>query len=658
MPASSASIRSVVLVILAAMLTLAIISLAYSGWLRHVVVPGAFSYLPKESNVILATGPIDDLWNGIEYHLGDVIRGSGAAPGFAAEIVGELERFVDEGLENLPDAADEDRVAGLDGLVRHGIDVSGGLLLGARMRGSDGETMSENASLVAILPVRTGGKEALRRFLSALLDAEGAPHECGLERVPRTLLLENDVAWLLAFPEPGVAVLGMASDAAATCRVLERAFATDNLEHARSDDILYDAARRHLERPLLAGSGALLVTRALPLPLAPRMTTATAVSLLPDRMTARLAIVFDNDRARIVDEVLAMPPAAERWRDAFTAATGAVMTLHDTAIPRYLDFAALDTDIEESLADAFGGILEDLDEVEELRQVVVAALDYEEGLPKLALGIWGRPASLASLMAKVQRRLRDTRDRAVLRGAISRYRQAAETADDGVADMTLAALREDVLCEDERSFDRWSLNAHGELESEPVDASVLDSAEYRIDGGRVPLRFLDPAVTSNDFEFRLDMDECGCGDQGRRRGDVTRSVTADRHGCAMLREGRYRLTAAIDDDTLWLTFGRDDLESILSRMAGRSAGEDAVPAFTLAHDGELGNRKGGLYVNVPQLIETGLLSGERDIQQNVERFLFDLRNHPETTASLEILRPGREIRLQLDATRADGNPVR
>lgn len=644
--------RSAILAIAAFGLLLTVIVLAYSGWMRRVVVPDTFAYLPKESNLIVATGSIESLWNGVDYHLGSVIRAEGTEPGFLADHVRDLQSSLNDALEGLPRFEEQDRITQAVSFARHGIDISRGILLGAQIRGNNVD--DARASLLTVVPLYADGQDPFRRFLSALVDDEAEPYNCEFEHASgKTQLMGDDPAVLLAFPETGLALVSAGVDAAQSCQLLQQALARGNLAHARADDFIYTASRHHLERPLLSGAGALVVMRGLPPDLAPVMNSSAAVSFQPDRMTAGIEIDLENDRARIVSEVLALPPTAEPWRGAFSADTGAILILRDTAIPRYFEFASLNEDIEKLLEDSFGGILGELDEVEDIQQVVIAALDYEQGLPKIALAIWADEASLAELVRKVQRRLRDSRDRTILDKAIERFLEKPIDAGNRSVAPTLEALRSGTLCQDETWFDRFTIDANGNLQATELDANLFDGGGYRPASGYGEMYFLDPAITPNDFDFRLDLDECSCAELESGRPDATASVE---RVCSILLDGRYRLTATIADGALWLTFGQRDLERILERRSARSTNEDQVQAFTQGRGGNERLRKGGLYLNVPKLVETGLLSGERDIEETIEEFLFDLRSHPETSIALENVREGERFRLTFEARKADLDP--
>jgi hypothetical protein len=621
--------------------------------MRAHLLPAALRYVPPEANVVVGAGDIRSLWDGVNFHFGRVVREQGR------------DSFLGETLIQL---GEERRVAHKADLVcRHGIDIDRGILEGfslelGNVTGSAAaafERATEHRRRIMVIPVASDGRVVEKYCAGGAADVStpqpsDATNEqpcaklqdglhttkseiklvrffCSKQAVQLTVSGQTqsaqypcdssillgargaDPSWKvsehaykvddewLVFPEPDTALL---SD---SCEFLDTALGEQerNLFYARADDSLFEAVRFQLRRPLLSGPGVLVYVRNLAADLAPVGTAAAAVNLAPDAVLADVRIQTSGVSARIVDHALAAAQEQHAWRSYTDDDDAAVLVLRDPATSRYLDSASSNPRIGQALKGFFGGILEPARGLKSLEQVVIRGIGYEQGLPQIMIGMWGDAKEFDQLTYDVQRKLRDSRDRAILDAAL-----LSIPAEPGDRSRSLTELLQSVdLTSEANTLGRFRLEG-STLESDPLTPKDFAGPDYIETYRQYQIVYLEPAITIADRRFRFDK--------------------VDDEEASILLENRYRLASVHIGNVLWVGTGKHELVSLIDRLS-RDAEPDEF-SVDLDDDGE--RNKLRLAIGISNVIRTGMLSGEELADVIVDQMLLDFRYHREIVITL------------------------
>lgn len=232
-------------------------SISYSRFIRLSLLPKELGYIPKEANIILATGDIESLWKAVEHHFGRVIREKDRKGMLASAMHDAREEFEKK----------KKPVLSVAQLHEYGLDVTRGILLGISLS-------LDSGSGVAVIPL--SDRRAFTEFMETMSKTTARParERCGDQDGWVDEAIDIDGA-IIAFPEPDTAVI---SD---SCELIAHSIQDQqvSLAHIRANDRLFDAVRYRLGRPLLLGAGILLYMSQLPLlPLPPRANFAVAIT--------------------------------------------------------------------------------------------------------------------------------------------------------------------------------------------------------------------------------------------------------------------------------------------------------------------------------------------------------------------------------------------
>jgi hypothetical protein len=592
------------LLVLSALVVALVASVAYARWTRRMLLPAELRFIAPESNVILGLGPLESLWDGVEFHLGRVLREE-QRQGKVAELLTEVRRSLEE--KGLP-------VQDKAGLSRLGLDISRGVLAGLRVG-------SRSMAFTAVVPVRDQAAftSSLRRLTDEEEDdaAEGPTDACG----DATAI--GDI--LLAWPTADIALVSN------ECGLLRTALQDQarNLAHARANDELIDAVRGQLRRPMLSGAGIVAWFRGWPHGFAPAASAAVALNFVSDAILLNARVSLEDVHADLWTQVAARAEPARPWRHLLDPETAAALVIEDPYLTRYLALSRNNDEFDSFAGTFFGGLLQAVQRVDRVPQLVVALADYQEGIPQVLLGLWGNEADLASLVFDMQSRLRDARDREVILGAIS-GRQPAPTVE-----ATRATLAEIARTGLEAPEDAAWLGRYGWPSNELAlvrrpTAGDFETEEYvEVHRGR-RIRYLEPRVNANDLEHR------------------SAFADIDQPSAQVLLENRYRLAVTQMDTTLWVA----TRSTLLRHLIDRSVTAEVAAherSFAVGSDWQHESQKAALFVAMPTLIKLGFLSGEGTVQDIARQGLLDLRYHHRVVAALEPQGDGRHLALRLRA---------
>lgn len=84
--------------------------------LRYLIIPPEVCYVPKETTLLVATGDVESLWNGVSAHFADLISAEGVPRGKIAQGLISLR----DQMKNAPKPVTRSRTSKSTGLTREG----------------------------------------------------------------------------------------------------------------------------------------------------------------------------------------------------------------------------------------------------------------------------------------------------------------------------------------------------------------------------------------------------------------------------------------------------------------------------------------------------------------------------------------------------------
>jgi hypothetical protein len=575
-----------------------LVTVVYTRLTRHAFLPDEIAFLPPDSNVVIAIGPVAELWHRAEAQFGRVLREherQGAIASLLSEISSELSK------RNTP-------IATLDDLTRHGWDVHRGVLLAMQAANTEAEG-------IAVVPV--ADRASFLRFVAGDEEPERPACTNDFEGLPE---IRQASGLFIAFPKAGLAVISGA------CERLVAALRHQSSqgEYLRNSDEFTTAVRSLHGQSLLSGPGVFVWLRQLPLglfweagPLVyPAAWAVISLRIEPDVLRVKGEVKVRGANAGLLRRILAPPPAEQILRQQLDPATPAFAELRDGALAHYLDLASRAPTVREVWPHALVAVFDEARRHVGLDQIILAMTGYREGAPQLLLGMSGDPVELDELVLEVQRRLRSERDRAVIAGAVRRWREHHP----GEIGPTIADL--DLRPEGEAGFAGYRI-----VEGQVIEPDLPPEARYAADeAGIEGIRYLAPAVTDNDLLYRLPEHELSEQD------------------AASLRSNRFRLPALLTQVALWVATDETDVRAMIERVSAGIRAASMIDAATYA--------KLTIGINMTSLIEEGLLSGDRQIEKLVEEVLLDFRYHSQLVLQVTTGENWDTVRLLLEARRS------
>jgi hypothetical protein len=596
-------------------LVLLVLGVMYGRLLRIARFPEALRFVSPETVLLIATGDIASLWNSIDAHIPRLRAGEASTvscDGLVGPGIQSLARHLREAGSSIDDLAD---------LRDLGIDVERGMLLAL------GPGTQAGLEPVLVIPLLDD-----TRFSERLARVQGHPlgvRTCRLDSGRPTEMLETNLPETLGLWH-GVGVLHLDERHAVlgpSCHSLARALGdpNGNLAHAREDDWLYTFVARYHSRRLMTGPTlvaywkGLLATEFGPI--------ALAVSVDPRRIDVDLVARPRGGRSRLISELLARPPVEIVWRHQLLDGSLGEMVIRDEAISGYLDLLASAPEAAERMKHDFGGLLWHLRTVPSLDQVSIGLIDYEEGFPRTAIGLWGDTEELTKLVTRVQIGARIKRDKEILSGAL---RVQGPPVKDLTGPQVEVGLELDANGRDD--FSGYSVRVNGEIVAPTFVARDFENPDWirSFQGRRI--RYLVPPVTDNDIEYRFDASEL-------------RDVDED-----FLRTDRFRASAVLLDGALWLAADARDLELIIQR----SQREDR----SVVSGSDSDRRKLDLTLRIHRVIDEAIASPELNddpgdnLIDSIYCGLWDLRRHDWVSFALDAGPPGAVLHVSATAVRS------
>ncbi len=542
-------------------------AVAYSRAARRGTLGDEFQYIPRESVLVAATGDIESLWKGLESHLQNALRTSVEGQG----LLGELKKEVRESKVDLPGLAD---------LGAWGIDVHRGILV------SGYRVTTAYDQFLVVLPISDG-----KRLLKIANEKLGLrPNKLFHWRYPRGRTYDVygfDDEFFVAVPEPGICVVSRSLDLMRRSLLLRR----ENLAFANSNDGLYQAVKRRLRGPLLAGPNVFVYWQSRTAPFSER---TGVIRVEPKELRVEADVELSGASVRIFDALRTSNPDPFDWARKLPTDTLAAVMAEDRQLDLYKHFLA-----EQVLH-------EDLS-IPDVTRLLFAVTDFEDGLPDVLVGLWGNRDQLEKVASDLQRRLRGDRDLKLLNGALRGYRDRGGPPP-SIADLERLRLLEP---ESDSLFHRYPI-LKGEVGNPEFQGSDFTTRSYERRLNGQPIFFLAPPFTANDLRYRQDLKAMGPRD---------------------LKSDRYRVACLFLPDSLWIATDVKDLERLTLPEAKAGPGLESNASYQVASRGWHKGAKVQAFADLDRLVSLGLLNPGSDLESLVRDQFFGINNY--TTFGLE-----------------------
>jgi hypothetical protein len=261
-------------------------------------------------------------------------------------------------------------------------------------------------------------------------------------------------------------------------------------------------------------------------------------------------------------------------------------------------------------------------EIPDVTRSLFAVTDFEDGLPDGLLGLWGERKELEEVAAAIRQQVRQSRDLALLNGALKEYRRRGGPPP-SLADLERLNL---LVPEPDSLFHRYPLLPEGAGHPEFGKQDFSTPAYERILNGH-KIRFIAPPVTANDLEYRQDLKAIDPED---------------------LKGDRYRMAYVFLDDSLWIATDVRDLERLTKPESQAGPGLETSPAFQTASARWTPGAKLQAFVGLDRVISLGLLNPGSDLETLVQEGLIDFKAY--STLGLEAAPSADQQRLVVEAS--------
>ena len=416
-------------------------------WLHREDIPVEMQFIPKESAILVASGPIESLWRSIQGQFGDVI--DLAADDTKQSVLSKVLK----GLRDVFKDSQND-MNSIEDVRKAGIDPRFGVLLSVY------RDSGENTLFLAVVHVQD--RKALELTLDHL----------------------NIDGRITEFPGDNIAVI--ANNPELLARSRDHA---GNLRFARQNDDLYEGIRRCLETRLGGGAHLFTFVRSRSNPI-PGVRQFSAGIVFDDKgVRVRGLVDVSGGTLKLVDNMIAEPPPPVPWAKPLFADSAGALAVHDNTLSSLIETAG-SLGFQKSLENNYGGVLWAMRGVSGLQRIVISVTGWRDGLPDLLMSLWGDPNHIREILLNTRLKLRKKRDIDILAAAV--------TKDPGISD---AKLRLERLPEEYSTFSRYTVSPDGNVTGQPMLVD-LDNGSYSTNRQGVHVDFVGPRPTANDRIFR------------------------------------------------------------------------------------------------------------------------------------------------------------
>lgn len=549
------------------------------GWLaadlfaRRVRVAGELRYVVPGYQMLLATGSPERVWRAVDLQF-PLIRHDPYDGPLHTTVQSVRQQLKDKGVP----------IGSVEDMAAAGLDVSRGAVVAWYPSGPKLAVVnaSDLGRLVVTLgkifdapdeqpPSLTGGVVSIGKMFVAAPDG-------------RRLVISDDKALL--------------------ARALDST--DENAAYHFASDAIYEPVVEAAGVPMLTGANLVGVFQKPSLSVLRR--AAGALTFDAGGITIDGTAYLETSSFRVLDALMRAAPPPRAWADELGAGTAGAATLRDDALSDYIEALARARRLGEFMRERYAGVLDEFQRMPSLRQLTVAVTGYRAGLPDFAMLVEADPAAVDAMVTRVQSRVRQRRDRAILEGA-----RAAGTSP---------------KAEPFALFDKYA-SADGRIGEANLSPPDFANAAYERRIADTTVRYLLPPVTANDLEFRPEF-----GGE---------AAPADPSS------DRYRIATARVGDTHWFVTDASVLEERLLRPSGAPTFA-TTNAFRAASTGWTSVDRLQAFANMNRVLELAALNPETDLERGFLTYARELRLHPAiTVAAMSKPGPARvRVRVRLD----------
>jgi hypothetical protein len=490
--------------------------------MQRRALPQGLRYVPLDSEVWIASGALRPLWDDMRPFLAGYFAGDGPKTTMR-QVAADLRKQLETARIELHSP---------DDLKALGIDVEAGIVFAHRR--------SPRAATLFVLPVLDRARliDALERWYGAKAQPAPQPGE------PTSAWAIGDM--LLGFGDDGAALLS--DDAALLAESLAQQH--EQLDRHRSVDRV---ARRTESLQSGAATAAWIQGRLQGLPLVGDMQLR--IEPHPQALRLRGTVLVDAGRSATLAHAITPAPSPGELGHAALHRSDLALSVGDASLARLLRLLAGDAVARRlsGIDESFPGLLPQLQRAETLQRVSTAVIDTGQSVPGVAIGLHLSQRDADAVVIGMQSALRIKRDREIL----AAVRAQMQLPDDAAAVRAAAHL----VTASEPLWARYQGPVARAEPKPPLSAADFAGPDYLhtgVDGG--VLRDLMPPFTDDDLAWRL-------------AGQDTQKLRIDD-----LRAGRFRISSAYRDGTLWVATDGIELERWLARLRARPAGSEFADA--------------------------------------------------------------------------------
>lgn len=552
--------------LLVAALVLLLVALAGDVWMQRRALPQGLRYVPLDSEVWIASGALRPLWDGMRPHLADYFADDGDETSMRRVAADLRKQFETARIE----------LRSPDDLKAIGIDAEAGVVFAHRR--------SPRPATLLVLPVLDRARliDALQRWIGA--KAQTGPR---IGAAAGTFAIGD---MLLGFGDDGSALL--TDDAALLAESLAQQ--GEQLDRHRS----VDRVARSTEALQPGGAtAAWLQGRVQGLPLVGDVRLR--IEPHPRSLRLRGTVLVHAGRSAALARLMAPAPSPGELGHAALNRSDLAVSVGDASLADLLRLLAGDAAARRlsGIDESFPGLLPQLQRARTLERVSAAVIDTGQSVPGVAIGLQLSERDADAVVIGMQSALRIKRDREILAAVKVRKLLPNDAA------QVLAAA--DLTTASEPLWARYRGPVARAEPNPPLSAPDFAGPDYLrtgVDGG--VLRDLMPPFTDDDLAWRLEGQ-----DTGKLRIDD-------------LRAGRFRVSSAYRDGTLWVATDAIELERWLARLRAPLAGGEFADAAAGVHGSHAAKL---LAVSLPQALNAAAaLHPQPEVREQRLQWLGDL----------------------------------
>ncbi len=587
---------------------------------RKKYIPELFQYIPKENNLLFTTGEIELLWTAVESNFGDVI-GDQKREGFLRQFFKAIQEQIaehDHTKQPIKSAGD---------LEQFGLDIKKGTIFSIQALKNKPRVLwlvhlkNQDAFIDLIASVtELDKKEILKKEIPSL---DGRNYTC---------LSFNDEIYL-SFPEPNLGIF--CTDFGMITRSLQNQ--KKNLDFYRKNDALYKNAFQDLESPISQGQSLYIFFR--PTFFSPLHAVSAILHLTQDGIRLNITGQFEKIGIDLIRSFFESPPKHQEWYQYLLRDTAFSFSVQQRDIARYIRYLSRMEVVKDNLSEVletysnsvFKDFFWELGGIDGLERISYAVTGYNEGLPDAVFQIWGNEKQLLEKINNLRIRLAKRRDLAIFRKALDAMLQDNPELRVGSVPETYTGKRLKemgyIAREDFSNFDDYVLK-DGVIYINNIQNRHFNNIFYTVKYNNFYIGYIAPKIMENDLRYRF------------KTGEYDQDI---------LMNDRYRLAFIFTGGDLILATNPKDLKVIIDNFQSSKNSLSNDHTFDKGTNKWNKNQEIQAFMNMDRVISIGLLTPESAIEDAIKYYLYDFREHPSISLTLDFERKNDKNLITLDA---------